>query len=53
MLIEYIEAALKKAHYEIIDDKEPFYGEIPKLKRGFRGLDIIEYPEKTSLTKNW
>jgi len=34
MLIEYIEAALKKAHYEIIDDKEPFYGEIP----GFKGI---------------
>ncbi len=34
MLIEYIETALKKAHYEIIDDNEPFYGEIP----GFKGL---------------
>lgn len=34
MLIEYIEAALKKAHYEIIDDEEPFYGEIP----GFKGI---------------
>jgi predicted RNase H-like HicB family nuclease len=34
MLIEYIEAALKKAHYEMIDDVEPFYGEIP----GFKGI---------------
>jgi len=34
MLIEYIETALKKAHYEIIDNDEPFYGEIP----GFKGL---------------
>jgi predicted RNase H-like HicB family nuclease len=32
MLIEYIEKALKKAHYEIIEDKEPYYGEIPGLK---------------------
>jgi hypothetical protein len=32
MLIEYIEEALKKAHYEIIEDKEPFYGEIPGLR---------------------
>jgi predicted RNase H-like HicB family nuclease len=32
MLIEYIEEALKKAHYEIIKDKEPFYGEIPGLR---------------------
>lgn len=34
MLIEYIETALKKAHYEIIDNDESFYGEIP----GFKGL---------------
>ena len=31
MLIEYIEAALKKAHYEIINDDEPYYGEITNL----------------------
>ena len=34
MLIEYIEEALKRAHYEIIEDEEPFYGEIP----GFKGV---------------
>jgi len=34
MLIEYIEAAMRKAHYKIIDDEEPYYGEIP----GFKGL---------------
>jgi predicted RNase H-like HicB family nuclease len=34
MLIEYIEAAMRKAHYKIIDDDEPYYGEIP----GFKGL---------------
>ena len=28
MLIEYIEEALKRARYEIINDEEPFYGEI-------------------------
>ncbi len=32
MLIEYIEAALARARYEIIDDEEPYYGEIPELK---------------------
>jgi len=31
MLLEYIEAALSHAHYEIIQDKEPFYGEVPEL----------------------
>ena len=32
MLIEYIEAAMARAKYEIIDDEEPYYGEIPELK---------------------
>ena len=32
MIIEYIEAALSKAKYEIIEDKEPYYGEVPGLK---------------------
>ncbi|TAL67282.1 MAG: type II toxin-antitoxin system HicB family antitoxin [Bacteroidetes bacterium] len=32
MLIEYIEEALNLAHYEIIEDEEPFYGEIPQLQ---------------------
>jgi len=32
MLIEYIEAAMAKAKYEIIEDEEPYYGEIPDLK---------------------
>jgi len=32
MLIEYIESALEKANYEIIDDPLPYYGEIAVLK---------------------
>lgn len=32
MLTEYVEEALKRAHYEIIDDEEPYYGEIKELK---------------------
>ncbi len=32
MLVEYIQCALKKAHFELIKDKEPFYGEIPALR---------------------
>ena len=31
MLLQYIQAALDRAHYEIIEDKEPFYGEVPLL----------------------
>ena len=32
MITEYIEAALSRAKYEIIDDGEPYYGEIPELE---------------------
>ena len=32
MLVEYIEEALKRATYEIIDDEDPYYGEINELK---------------------
>ena len=32
MLTEYVEEALKRAKYEIIDDEEPYYGEIRELK---------------------
>ena len=32
MIIEYVEAALAQAKYEIIEDEEPYYGEIPGLQ---------------------
>jgi predicted RNase H-like HicB family nuclease len=32
MFAEYILAALERATYEIIDDPEPFYGEVPELQ---------------------
>lgn len=33
MLRKYIQAAMNKAHYELIDQPgEPYYGEIPGLK---------------------
>ena len=31
MIMEYIEAALNKARYDMIKDKEPFYAEVPGL----------------------
>ena len=31
MIQEYIEAALQHAHYEIIKDEQPYYGEVPEL----------------------
>jgi predicted RNase H-like HicB family nuclease len=32
MISEYIQAAMEKARYEIIDEPEPYYGSIPNLK---------------------
>ena len=32
MITEYIEAALSKAKYEMIEDEEPYYGEVPELE---------------------
>ena len=32
MIIDYIEAALGTAKYEIIEDEEPYYGEVPELQ---------------------
>ena len=32
MLTEYIEEALSRARYEIIEDEEPYYGEVEDLK---------------------
>lgn len=34
MLVEYLNAALERAHYEMIEDEEPYYGEIA----GIQGL---------------
>jgi predicted RNase H-like HicB family nuclease len=32
MLTEYLTAALESAHFEIIEDEEPYYGNIPAMK---------------------
>jgi len=32
LITEYIEAALRRAKYEIIDDEEPYYGEVQELE---------------------
>ncbi|MCR3883135.1 type II toxin-antitoxin system HicB family antitoxin [Methanotrichaceae archaeon M04Ac] len=31
MFCEYIQAALSRAIFEMIDDEEPYYGEVPEL----------------------
>ena len=40
MLTEYFDAAMRHAHYEIMEDDEGFYGEIP-------GFDGVWAAEKT------
>ena len=42
MLLEYIEEALRRAHYEIIDDEEPYYGEIEELEGVWATGKILE-----------
>jgi predicted RNase H-like HicB family nuclease len=32
MISEYLAAAMRHARYEIIEDEEPFYGEIPETR---------------------
>ncbi len=32
MIRNYIDAALRQSHYEIIDDEEPYYGSVPGLQ---------------------
>jgi predicted RNase H-like HicB family nuclease len=32
MITEYINAALQRAKFEIIDDERPYYGEVPELE---------------------
>jgi predicted RNase H-like HicB family nuclease len=42
MLREYIEEALRRARYEIIDDEEPYYGEIQELKGAWASGKTLE-----------
>jgi predicted RNase H-like HicB family nuclease len=32
MICAYIDAAMQRARYELIQDEEPFYGEVPELQ---------------------
>ncbi len=42
MIVEYIQAALARARYEIIDDDEPYYGEVPELPGVFATGKTLE-----------
>ena len=42
MLIQYIQAALENARYEIINDEEPYYGEVPGLEGVWSSGNTLE-----------
>lgn len=43
MLIEYIEEALKRARYQITDDRSaPYFGEVPDLPGVWASADTLE-----------
>jgi predicted RNase H-like HicB family nuclease len=42
MLTEYVQAALKKARYEILPDDGSFYGEIPGFKGVYANASSLE-----------
>ncbi len=42
MIVDYIQTALDAAHYEIIDDPEPYYGEVRELPGVYATGDTLE-----------
>jgi predicted RNase H-like HicB family nuclease len=42
MLTDYIRAARRRAHYEILEDEGTFYGEIPGFDGVWASSDTIE-----------
>ena len=55
MFAEYISAAMERATYEIIDDPEPFYGEIPELQGVWANSKTLEECRKElqSVIEGW
>jgi hypothetical protein len=49
MPLEYLNAALDRAHYEMIEDNEPFYGEGPGVQdvRAFRVDKLLQGSDNT------
>ena len=42
MITEYIQAAMRKAKYEILDGNEGFYGEIPGFQGVYANAETLE-----------
>ena len=41
MIAEYTQEALNRAHYEIINDDEPFYGEVSEFQGVYAAGKIV------------
>lgn len=55
MLTEYLNAAMAKAHYELVDGGEGFYGEIPGFQGVLAQADTLEAcrGELASALQDW
>lgn len=55
MLTTYIQAAMRRAKYEILADDEGFYGEIPDLQGVWANADTLEAcrEELQSTLEDW
>jgi len=55
MLTEYLNAAMAKAHYELLDGGEGFYGEIPGFQGVLAQADTLEAcrDELASTLEDW
>ena len=42
MLTDYIRAAMRQAHYEILPDEEGYFGSIPDLQGVWANADTLE-----------
>ena len=47
MIVQYIQAALRKAHYEFVEDGQRFFASIPGLKGIWAEGDTVEECRET------
>ena len=55
MLTAYIEAAMRRAHYELIEDRKPFFGSIPECPGVWASGETLEgcREELQSALEDW
>jgi predicted RNase H-like HicB family nuclease len=55
MLIKYVQAAMRHAKYEILEDDGSFYGHIPELQGVWANADTLEEcrEELESVLEGW